>query len=320
MEEAKFKVEIITPTIMGGAHSKELDSILIRPTEIKSAMRQAFRLVAGKYVEHNRKGVEKLYELESEVFGNTQGKGKFRLIVEADNLEKEEILLLPHSRKNKLPRKAIKPNQTFNLKIISYKYPVEFYKALLNIAFLLGVGYRRNRLLGNMQIEQFELKNEVGKIDKFFLDKGYEEIKTDSPLFACFSEQEDGDNKKDDNKEDNNKRNFTVYGIPLKDEYIPISKQNFEKALENLYKEVIHKIEGKDNLKFILGGASPRQASFVNFSILKKADKKYRLFVIGFYYKNKKNENLKYNDWINAIEEVKKLTKETFEKRGLKDG
>jgi len=304
MEEAIFKVEIITPTIMGGANNN-LDSNFIRPTEIKSAMRQAFRLVAGKYVEHNRKGIEKLYELESKVFGNTQGKGKFRLIVEADNIETvDKVLLLPHSSKTKLPRKAIKSNQTFNLKIISYKYPVEFYKALLNIAFLLGVGYRRNRLLGNMQIEQFELKNEVGKIDKFFLDRGYGEIKTDSPLFACFSKREDND------------KNFLVYGIPLKDEFNPADVKNFQYILEKLYKEVIHKIEKDNNLKFILGGTSPRQASFVNFSIL-KAGQSYRLYVIGFYYKN---EKFKYGDWKNAIKEVKKLTKETFEKRGLKDG
>jgi CRISPR-associated RAMP protein, Cmr1 family len=167
MEEAIFKVEIITPTIMGGANSGELDSILIRPTEIKSAMRQAFRLIAGKYIEHDYKKIKDLYDLESEFFGNTQGKGKFRLIVDIpNNLKTEKIKLLPH--KSGFSKSAILPNKTFNLKIISYKYPVEFYKALLNIAFLLGVGHRRNRLLGNMQIEKFELKNEVEKIEKFF--------------------------------------------------------------------------------------------------------------------------------------------------------
>jgi len=189
------------------------------------------------------------------------------------------------------------PNQTFNLKIISYKYPVEFYKALLNIAFMLGVGYRRNRLLGNMQIEQFKLPDEVGKIDKFFLDEGYKEIKTDNPLFACFSKREDGDD-----------RNFTVYSIPLKDEYTPI-EQNFEKALKNLYNEVIHEIKRK-KLDFILGEARPRQASFVNFSIL-KFGQNYRLFVIGFYYKNEKFE---YNNWKNAIEKAKELAEKTFKK------
>jgi hypothetical protein len=264
-------------------------------------------LVAGKYVRYDNKRVEDLYKLESEVFGNTEGKGKFRLIVDIpNNLKTEKIKLLPH--KSGFSKSAILPNQTFDLKIISYKYPVEFYKALLNIAFMLGVGYRRNRLLGNMQIEKFELKDEVGKIDKFFLDKGYREIKTDNPLFACFSKRED------------DKENFIVDDMLLKDEFIPINKQNFEKALENLYKKVIHEIERDNNkLDFILGGANPRHASFVNFSIL-KFGQNYRLFVIGFYYKNEKDENLKYNDWKNAIEEVKKLTKETFEKRGLKDG
>ena len=298
MEEAIFKVEIITPTIMGGANSGKLDSILIRPTEIKSAMRQAFRLVAGKYVEHNKKGIEKLYELESEVFGNTEGKGKFRLIVDIpNNLKTEKIKLLPH--KNDFSKLAILPNQTFDLKIISYKYPVEFYKALLNIAFLLGVGHRRNRLFGNMQIEKFELKDEVRKIDKFFLDKGYGVIKTNNSLFACFSEQEDGDN-----------RNFSVFGMPLKDEFNPSDVKNFQYILEKLYKEVIHGIKG-EKLDFILGGVNPRrQASFVNFSIL-KVGQSYRLFVIGFYYKN---EKFNYDKWKQAIEKAKELAEKTFKK------
>ena len=298
MEEAIFEVKIITPTIMGGANSKELDSVLIRPTEIKSAMRQAFRLVAGKYVRHDNERVEDLYKLESEVFGNTEGKGKFRLIVDIPSeLKHKEVKLLPH--KNGFSKSAILPNQTFDLKIISYKYPVEFYKALLNIAFLLGVGHRRNRLFGNMQIEQFKLAEEVGKIDRFFLDKGYEEIKTNNPLFACFSKREDGDNK-----------NFSVFGMPLKDEFNPSDVKNFEKALENLYEKVIHGIKG-EKLDFILGGVNPRrQASFVNFSIL-KVGQSYRLFVIGFYYKN---EKFKYNDWKNAIEKAKELAEKTFKK------
>jgi CRISPR type III-B/RAMP module RAMP protein Cmr1 len=312
MEEAIFKVEIITPTIMGGANSKELDSIFIRPTEIKSAMRQAFRLVAGKYVRHDNERVEDLYKLESEVFGNTEGKGKFKLIVDIpNNLKTEKIKLLPH--KNDFSKFAILPNQTFDLKIISYKYSVEFYKALLNIAFLLGVGHRRNRLFGNMQIkqiklkdkieqmEQFEWKDEIQKIGRFFIAKKLKEIKTDNPSFACFSKRED------------DKENFIVDDMLLKDEFIPINKQNFEKALENLYKKVIHETEKDNSLKFILGEARPRHASFVNFSIL-KFGQNYRLFVIGFYYKNKKNENLKYDKWEKAVKEVKKLTENTFKK------
>jgi len=295
MEEAKLQVEIITPTIMGGADSKELDPNLIRPTEIKSMMRQAFRLVAGKYVEHDNKGVKELYKLESEIFGNTEGKGRFRLIVDIpNNLKTEKIRLLPH--KSNFSKSGILPNQTFNLKIITYKYPAEFYKALLNLAFLLGVGHRRNRLLGSMQIEQFELAEELKKINKFFSDKGYEVIKTDNPLFACFSKRGDGN------------KNFAVCSMHLKDEFKPIDKRKFEIALENLYKNVIHGVEREDSLKFILGGANPRQASFVNFSVLKD-NQDYKLFILGFYYKNK---DFKYNEWKRAIEKVKELTEKNF--------
>jgi CRISPR-associated RAMP protein, Cmr1 family len=151
MEKQEYTVKIITPTIMGGVNGK-LDSNFIRTTEIKSAMRQAFRLVAGKYIDHN-----KLYDLESEVFGNTEGKGKFRLIVDIDPnyIKQGNVKPLPHKRN--FTKEAIMPGSKFKLQIISYnKYPIEFYKALLDIAFLLGVGFKRNRLFGNMKIEQSE--------------------------------------------------------------------------------------------------------------------------------------------------------------------
>jgi len=119
-------------------------------------------------------------------------------------------------------------------------------------------------------------------------------------LFAFFSKQRDGDKNK----------NFIVYDMPLKDEFKPIDKSKFEIALENLYKNVIHGIK-RDNLDFIFGGVKPiRQASFVNFSILKD-NQDYKLFILGFYYKNK---DFKYNEWKRAIEKVKELTEKTFKK------
>jgi hypothetical protein len=98
--------------------------------------------------------------------------------------------------------------------------------------------------------------------------------------------------------------------MPLKDEFNPSDVKNFQYILEKLYKEVIHEIKG-EKLDFILGGVNPRrQASFVNFSIL-KAGQSYRLFVIGFYYKN---EKFKYNDWKNAIEKAREQAEKTFKK------
>jgi CRISPR/Cas system CMR-associated protein Cmr1 (group 7 of RAMP superfamily) len=263
-------------------------------------MRQAFRLVAGKYVEHNRKGIEKLYELESEVFGNTEGKGKFRLIVDIPSeLEHKEVKLLPH--KSGFSKSAVLQNQTFDLKIISYKYPVEFYKALLNIAFLLGVGHRRNRLFGNMQMEQFEWKDEIQKIGRFFIAKKLREIKTDNPSFACFSKRED------------DKENFIVEDMLLKDEFNPSDVKNFQDILEKLYKEVIRKIRKENDSIFgwVDKNRKPRRhASFVNFSIL-KTDQGYKLFILGFYYKN---ENFNYIQWKDLMYKVIEQAEKTFKK------
>ena len=300
---------------MEGANGK-LDSNFIRTTEIKSAMRQAFRLVAGKYIDHNQKehdkeeGIKLLYDLESEVFGNTKGKGKFRLIVDIDpNYIKEgNVMPLPH--KSNFTKKAIMPGSKFKLQIISYnKYPIEFYKALLDIAFLLGVGFKRNRLFGNMKIEQSESFNfgkSVEKIENFLIEnflkeKGLKERFTENPLFACLSKRSNGDN-------------YLIESVDLKDKYLPVDKK-FEITLKDLYKEIIQEIEKiekieKKGFNFILGSAKPRQSSYVNFSILEERSG-YKFYIFSFYYKNK---DFNYDTWRNATEKVRGLVEKTFQK------
>jgi len=311
MEKQEYTVKVVTPTIMGGANSKELDSNYIRTTEIKSAMRQAFRLVAGKYIDHNQKehdrgeGIKLLYDLESEVFGNTEGKGKFRLIVDIDpNYIKEgNVKPLPHKRN--FTKEAIMPGSKFKLQIISYKYPIEFYKALLDIAFLLGVGFKRNRLFGNMKIEQSESFNfgkSVEKIEKFLIEnflkeKGLKERFTENPLFACLSKRSNGD------------KNYLIKSVDLKDEYLPVDKK-FEIMLKDLYEKIIHEIE-KGEFNFILGSADPRQSSYVNFSIL-EGRSGYMFCILSFYYKN---DAFNYDKWLKATKKVEELVKETFEKK-----
>jgi len=304
MEKQEYTVKVVTPTIMGGANSKELDSNYIRTTEIKSAMRQAFRLVAGKYIDHNQKehyreeGIKLLYKLESEVFGNTEGKGKFRLILDIDpNYIKEgNIKPLPH--KSNFTKKAIMPNSKFKLQIISYKYPIEFYKALLDIAFLLGVGFKRNRLFGNMKIEQsesFHFGKSVEKIENFLKEKGLEERFTENPLFACLSKRSNGD------------KNYLIKSVDLKDEYLPVDEK-FE-ILRDLYKKIIQEIE-KGEFNFILGKANPRQSSYVNFSIL-EGRYGYMFCILSFYYKN---DTFNYDKWLKATDMIKGLVEKTFQK------
>jgi CRISPR type III-B/RAMP module RAMP protein Cmr1 len=303
MEKQEYTVKVVTPTIMGGANGK-LDSNFIRTTEIKSAMRQAFRLVAGKYIDHNQKehdreeGIKLLYNWESEVFGNTKGKGKFRLIVDIDPnyIKQGDVKPLPH--KSNFTKKAIMPGSKFKLQIISYnKYPIEFYKALLDIAFLLGVGFKRNRLFGNMKIEQsesFDFGKSVEKIEKFLKEKGLKERFTENPLFACLSKR-------------SNRDNYLIESVDLKDKYLP--DENFGNTLKDLYEKIIHEIE-KQRFNFILGSARPRQSSYVNFSILEERSG-YKFYILSFYYKNK---DFNYDTWRNATEKVRGLVEKTFQK------
>jgi CRISPR type III-B/RAMP module RAMP protein Cmr1 len=308
MEKQEYTVKVVTPTIMGGANSKELDSNYIRTTEIKSAMRQAFRLVAGKYIDHNQKehyreeGIKLLYKLESEVFGNTEGKGKFRLILDIDpNYIKEgNIKPLPH--KSNFTKKAIMPNSKFKLQIISYKYPIEFYKALLDIAFLLGVGFKRNRLFGNMKIEQsesFHFGKSVEKIENFLKERGLEERFTENPLFACLSKRSNGDKNED--------KNYLIKSVYLKDEYLTVDEK-FEIMLKVLYEKIIHEIEERFN--FILGKTNPRQSSYVNFSIL-EGRSGYMFCILSFYYKN---DTFNYDKWLKATDMIKGLVEKTFQR------
>ncbi|MGC9081171.1 type III-B CRISPR module RAMP protein Cmr1 [Sulfurihydrogenibium sp.] len=299
MKEETFKIEIITPTIMGGADSKELDSLKIRPSEIKAMMRYVFRAIAGKFVDH--KNIEQLLKVEGEIFGDTSKKSDFKIILsDTENLKDEYIKLLPH--KSNFQKKAVIPNQFFNLTIIANKYDLEFYKSLLNLAFLIGIGNRRNRLNGNLQIN-YDLNfasdiQTVSNLCKTLLNT--EEIKTNNPQFPSFTLREDGN------------KNYFVYSMRLKKNYSDnLQKNKFENLLIPLYKEVIHEIE-KGPYKDLLGSATPRQASFVNFSIQKVGKDSYKLFLICFYYKNK---NFEYETWKEGIEKIRELTEKTFKEQ-----
>ncbi|MCX7738668.1 MAG: type III-B CRISPR module RAMP protein Cmr1 [Hydrogenothermaceae bacterium] len=49
-------------------------------SEIKAVMRQAFRIVAGRYINHSSKdSIKTLLEKEGEIFGSTSRKSTFRI-------------------------------------------------------------------------------------------------------------------------------------------------------------------------------------------------------------------------------------------------
>lgn len=296
MLSTQYEIEVISPVIMGGADSKELDPYKIRTSEIKSIMRQAFRSVAAKYINYSsEKSLKTLLEKEGEIFGSTKNKSVFKIWVEdADNLKTEKIKLLPH--KSNWSKNAVNLNQTFKLKILFNKYEEEFYKSLLNLAFIFGVGNRRNRLNGNLKIksEELDLQRDLNNIKKV-CEKLFEteEVKVNEPLFPGFTLRED------------EKKNYVVYSLPLKENYYPKNKESFENLLKEIYTKVIHKLEKDHN--YILGSASQRQGSFINLSLHKYENSKYKLFLIGFYYKNKE---FNYDKWRKGIEKTIELLRD----------
>lgn len=298
MKYKTYTVEIITPTIMGGADSGKLDPYKIRTSEIKSAMRQVFRMIAGKYIDHSPASIKLLLEKEGEIFGSTSGKSTFKIWTEGtENLKTQKIKLLPH--KSDFSKEAVLPNQQFriNLLIYSDNIGIKFYESLLKLALLLGIGNRKNRLMGNMKLkeETLNIKEDAENIStvcqKMF---NTTEKLIEKPLYPTLSLRP------------GNEKNYLFLSIPLKKEYI--SKELlFETLLKDLYKKIIEPTM-KSNFKDIIGSANPRQGSYINFSVYKDGED-YKLFMIGFYYENNRFD---YKYWKKAIEEIKKIYQEQF--------
>lgn len=304
-----MEIRILTPAVMGGADNR-LDSSMIRTSEIKAAMRQVFRMFAGKFIDHSYGSIKVLLEKEGKIFGDTSLKSSFKLLVDMpNNLDAKDVKLLPH--KNNFSKKAISPNQKFRLKLIILRnidnISIDFYNSLLKLALLFGVGNRRNRLMGSMKIENEnyeDIKNDMDLIAntcKMLFNIDEIVLKDKEPLFSSLTKKDDKD------------KYYLITRIPMKRGYInndqELDLKHFEQMLKDLYEKVIHPIEKIPSYKDILGSAKPRQGSFVNFSIA-ESNNNYYMYVSCFYYKN--NNKLKYDYWKKAKDEIKRLAEETF--------
>jgi len=304
MKSKVISVNTLTPTFMGGAFGQNDN---IRTSQIKGLMRIAFRLIAGKYITHDIKGINILKEKEGMIFGDTSRKSPFTIKISNQNLDYCDIELFPHKNKFKNKKTLISPNSSFNLHL-TVKKPIkhnfveslEFLSSLLRVGFLIGIGYRKNRFLGNMCIDDFSLKDEVSELEKFckeMFQTGEKSIKL--PLFPSFSTQ----------KENNNLvKNYKVFSIPLKKAY----RENFEILLKDFYEKVIHTLKQDKNYSCLIGSAKPRQPSFLNFSLYKN-----KIFVFSFFYKSKTciYSNDSYNKWQKGTEEAIKLIQDSFEEK-----
>lgn len=299
MIQKAYTVEIITPTIIGGADSTSLDPHKIRTSEIKSAMRQVFRMVAGKYIDHSPESIKTLLEKEGEIFGSTSGKSSFKIWTEnTENLKTAKVKLLPH--KSNFSKEAVLPGQQFkiNLLIHGNNPGLDFYESMLNLALLFGIGNRKNRLMGSMKILEKPLNakqdlDNISSVCKKIFNS--EEKNIQEPLYPTLSMH----------LKEKNLKNYIFLGLPLKKEYIKNSLM-FDSLLKDLYNKLIEPVM-KSQYREILGSPNPRQGSYLNFSIYKDTD--YKIYMVGFYYKNNKF-NRKY--WEDAIDFTRKLYETNF--------
>lgn len=180
-------------------------------------MRQVFRMIAGKYIDHSPASIKLLLEKEGEIFGSTSGKSTFKIWTEGtENLKTQKIKLLPH--KSDFSKEAVLPNQQFriNLLIYSDNIGIKFYESLLKLALLLGIGNRKNRLMGNMKLkeETLNIKEDAENIStvcqKMF---NTTEKLIEKPLYPTLSLRP------------GNEKNYLFLSIPLKKEFI--SKELF---------------------------------------------------------------------------------------------
>jgi len=309
MKDITFTIKVITPTLMGGGFGQN-DGI--RPSEIKGLMRYWFRAVAGSFIIHFpetkfKQDLENLKRFEGDIFGNTIKKSSFRLIIRNTNekLQTKKLSHLPHknwSKKNPLEIVSA-DNSVFTLEILIRKIPFKetsleeyknFLKNLLKLSFFFGIGFRKNRFFGNMILGNEEMENIEDLINKVknFVSKSFkiygdvyktEKKKTLLPLFPTFSYRSE--------KEKN------YYIIKAKDD---CSVKDWEKFLENFYKEIIHKIERNTNLKFFID----HKYSLINFSYING-----KIYLSSFFHKNNGylNNLRKYNNWKSGLNEIKKL-------------
>ncbi len=303
MKTVDLSIQVITPTLMGGAFGQN-DGI--RPSEIKGLMRIAFRLIAGKYIPHNKEGIKILKEKEEIIFGNTSKKSPFKITVLPNpSLVYTDIELLPHKDKFKNRKRLIAPNSSYKLALTirkpikhSFDESLEFLSSLLRIGFLMGIGYRKNRFLGNMYFDNFSLKDEVLNLEKFCKELFQTEEKSIKlPLFPSFSIYK---------KSNKLIKNYKVFSVPLKNKY----KDDFELLLKDFYEKVIHVLEKNAKYNCMIGSANPRQPSFLNFSIYNN-----KIFIFSFFYKGKSciASSDDYVKWQEGTEETINLLRENFE-------
>ena len=287
MENTDFLIKVITPTIMGGGFGQ---SDGVRPSEIKGLMRYWFRAVAGSFIVHFpedklKQDLKILKQFEESIFGSTQKKASFRIIIKNHRLKTGKLSHLPHKSWSKNnPLTAVLPDSHYNLEILIRNIPFSkvnikeyknFLKNLLKLSLFFGTGFRKNRFFGNMIIEDEKVEN---------IENLVNEIKSFVSNASGLKE-----------------KNFYIEKV-LDNCHV----NNWENFLDNFYKGLIHKIEKDQSIRFFIDGGIRKfhKYSLLNFSYIDGS-----IYLSSFFHKNNGylNNPKKYNDWKNGLNKIKTL-------------
>jgi CRISPR-associated protein Cmr1 len=160
METLTFECEIITPMFMYGGDGYTLE---LRPSEFKGMLRFWWRAI------HPNLSLKELKERENEIFGSTNRKSGFRIVVEEievkkntnenlkDYLDKNKLigvryLLYSNFFRDNLEKRYFLPNSKFRITFLlkNKNYKDEILKAFWLLVNLGGLGSRSRRGGGNI--------------------------------------------------------------------------------------------------------------------------------------------------------------------------
>jgi CRISPR type III-B/RAMP module RAMP protein Cmr1 len=173
MDEIEFKIRFITPLLIHGADSRAADSVGLTGKSLRGCWRFWFRALVGGLVKGITK--EKLFELESKIFGSSDEKvgARFRMLVEPISPLKPIPTEIDFSQRS-IPFQGYKEGSEFSIRINPRSSMDNGdIKILLSSIWLwanLGaIGQRARRGFGSPVIE---FDGNSNPFEKYFKDSG----------------------------------------------------------------------------------------------------------------------------------------------------
>lgn len=153
MQEVKIECEVITPMFLSGADGRTAE---LRPPSIKGAMRFWWRAIKAETE------VKKLLEEESKIFGSSDennGKSKFSIRVDYDNLNTSSFNPLPHKENERFHFNGLRPGQKFEIILtVKDKNYLDLCRNILDLTLLLGgLGKRSRRGFGSVMVNERDI-------------------------------------------------------------------------------------------------------------------------------------------------------------------